>query len=90
MLTHTSEHIHITRTHTTYTHTTHMHTHTHTHTQNKAYSNHVKHSYCRLVKQHWDIHLCTTEAFQPYAGKSSWGRASNQQEDCPSLTDRGR
>jgi len=34
--------------------------------------------------------LCTTQAFQPCTGKSSWGRASNPQEDCPSLTDRGR
>ena len=34
--------------------------------------------------------LCTTQAFQPCAGKSSWGRTSNPQEDCPSLTDRSR
>ena len=33
--------------------------------------------------------LCTTQALKPCAGKSSWGRASNPQEDHPSLTDRG-
>ena len=34
--------------------------------------------------------LCTTQALGPCAGKSSWGRASNPQEDCPVLKERGR
>jgi len=33
--------------------------------------------------------LCTTQALEPCAGKSSWGRASNPQEDCPHLMERG-
>jgi len=34
--------------------------------------------------------LCTTQAPKLCAGKSSWGRASNSQEDNPSLTERSR
>jgi len=30
-----------------------------------------------------------TQALEPCAGKSSWGRASNLQEDYPSLMERG-
>ena len=33
--------------------------------------------------------LCTTQALKPCAGKSSWGRASNLQKDCPGLVERG-
>ena len=32
--------------------------------------------------------LYTTQALKASAGKSFWDRASNPQEDCPSLTDR--
>ena len=34
--------------------------------------------------------LCTTQALEPFVGKFSWGRASNLQDDCPGLTERGR
>ena len=34
--------------------------------------------------------LCTTQTLEPCAGKSSWGRASNPQEDCPGLMESSR
>ena len=33
--------------------------------------------------------LCTTQTLEPCKTKSSWGRASNPQEDCPGPMDRG-
>ena len=33
--------------------------------------------------------LCITQALEPCAGTSSWGRAINLQEDCPGITERG-
>ena len=35
----------------------------------------------------WDA--CAPQTLEPCVGKSSWDRASNQQEDCPGLTERG-
>ena len=73
---------------------THPYPRTHTHTH-KASGSHAKHSYCRPVNQHWDAcaplrHLSLVQANPPGAGKSSWGRDSNPQEDCLGLLERGR
>ena len=58
--------------------------------QSKASGSHAEHSYCHLVNQHWDAcAVCTTQVLEPCAGKSSGGRASNPQEDCPGLMERG-
>jgi len=38
-------------------------------------------SYC-LVNQHWDV-----SGVQALCGKSSWGRVSNLQADCPGFTE---
>ena len=65
-----------------------MHINTHTQKPSKAYGSHMKHSYCRLMNQHWNA-CAPLKMLEPCAGKSSWGRASNPQEDCPALTERG-
>ena len=40
-----------------------------------------------IVHKHWDTwHQSDTQAL---CGKFSWGKASNLQEDCPGLTDKG-
>jgi len=51
------------------------------HSKSKAYSSCAKYRYCCLVNQHWDV--CESSA-----GKSSWGRTSNLQEDYPGLLER--
>ena len=56
---------------------THTHAHEHTH---KAKPTAI------AIQQRY---LCTTQALEPCAGKSSWGRTSNPQEDCTGLTERG-
>ena len=65
----------------THTHNTHTHTHTHTHIHTQAKQS---------LRQPYETQLlppsepalgclCTTQALEPCAGKSSWGRASNPQ-----------
>ena len=62
---------------------THTHTRTHAH---KAYNSCVEHSYCCPALGC----LCTTQELEPCAGKSSWGRTSNTQEDWSGLTERSQ
>jgi len=45
--------------------------------KSKAYGSNAKHSYCHALGC-----LCTTQTLEPCASQSSWGRASNPQEDC--------
>ena len=56
---------------------THTYTNTHTHVQSKACGS--------CYTDAW--HYSDTQAL---CGKSCWDKASNPQEDCPGLTDRGR
>ena len=68
-----------------YIHCTHTRACTHTHTQAKPIPVECP------VNQYCDAHApLRSQAIQPCAGKFSWDRASNPQEDCPGLMDRGR
>ena len=81
---------------THYKHTLHYtRAHTHTHTPHYAmHTTHTKQSIWQMCDCH-PVHepalrcLCTTQELEPCTGNSSLGRASNPQEDCPGLTERG-
>ena len=65
------------------------HTHAHTHTKQKQSLQQPCETQLLSPSEPALGCLCTTQAIEPCAGKSSWGRASNLQ-DCPGLTERLR
>ena len=70
----------------------HLHTHAHTRTQSKAMQSLWQPCKTQLLLPSKPAlrFQCTTQALQSCAGKPSWSRSSNPQENCPGFTERSQ